>query len=97
MLAVPARKENLPNSIEPIIFGVRAFRFAPIKLAVSRKRAGMDSSGEYRHRAIACLRLASEAREPYVKVALTELAIEFSSMADSVETCGVDERRRRIS
>jgi hypothetical protein len=97
LLAVPARKENLPKQHRTYHLWVRAFRFAPIKLAVSRKRAGMDSSGEYRHRAIACLRLASEAREPYVKVALTELAIEFSSMADSVETCGVDERRRRIS
>ena len=57
----------------------------------------MDTAGEYRHRAISCLRLASEAREPYVKVALTELAIELSSLANSVETCGVDERRRKIS
>ncbi len=44
----------------------------------------MDTAGEYRQRAIACLRLASEASEAYVKVALTELAIEFSSQADSV-------------
>jgi predicted AAA+ superfamily ATPase len=74
------------------------FRFAPDEgLRSQDKGAGMDSAGEYRHRAIACLRLASEAAEPYVKVALTELAIEFSSMADSVETCGVDERRWKIS
>jgi hypothetical protein len=38
---------------------------------------------------------ASEASEAYVKVALTELAIEFSAKADSVETCGVDERRAK--
>ena len=53
----------------------------------------MDTAGEYRHRAISCLRLASEARESYVKVALTELAIELSSLADSVETCGIDQHR----
>jgi hypothetical protein len=54
----------------------------------------MDTAAEYRQRATACLRLASEASEPYVKAALTELAVEFSSLADSVETCGVDDEGR---
>jgi hypothetical protein len=63
----------------------------------SRKWAAMDTEGEYRQRAATCLRLANESRDAYVKVALTELAIELSSMADSVETCGIDERRPKIS
>jgi hypothetical protein len=49
------------------------------------KGTGMDTAREYRQRAVACLRLAKESREAYVKVALTELASEFSSLADSVE------------
>jgi hypothetical protein len=57
----------------------------------------MDTVGEYRQRAATCLRLANESRDAYVKVALTELAIELSSMADSVETCGIDERRQKVS
>jgi hypothetical protein len=57
----------------------------------------MDTAAEYRQRAMTCLRLASESSEPYVKAALTELAVELSSMADSLETCGVDEARRKMS
>ena len=45
----------------------------------------MDTAREYRQRAVACLRLANESREAYVKVALTELASEFRSLADSIE------------
>jgi len=40
---------------------------------------------EYRRRAQQCLQLAKEAREPYVKEALTELAEEFSKAADKLE------------
>jgi predicted AAA+ superfamily ATPase len=61
------------------------------------KEAGMDTIGEYRQRAATCLRLANESRDAYVRVALTELAIEFSSMADAVETCGSDDRRSKMS
>jgi hypothetical protein len=57
----------------------------------------MDTVGEYRQRAATCLRLANESRDAYVKVALTELAIELSSMADSVENCGIDEHRPKVS
>ena len=45
----------------------------------------MDTAREYRQRAVACLRLANESKEAYVKVALTELASEFRSLADSIE------------
>jgi hypothetical protein len=57
----------------------------------------MDTVGEYRQRAATCLRLATESSDAYVRVALTELAGELSSMADSVETYGGDERRSKIS
>jgi hypothetical protein len=57
----------------------------------------MDTAGEYRQRAAACLRLANESGDAYVRVALTELAGEFSSMAESVETNGSDKRRPNIS
>jgi hypothetical protein len=70
--------------------------FAPASVAVS-KGAGMDTAAEYRQRAITCLRLASESSEPYVKAALTELAVELSSLADSVETFGADEGRGKMS
>ena len=44
----------------------------------------MDNTArEYRQRAVACLRLANESREAYVKVALTELASKFRSLANS--------------
>jgi hypothetical protein len=57
----------------------------------------MDTAGEYRQRAAACLRLASESSDAYVKVALTELATEFSGMADTVETSEVDRSRQKAS
>jgi hypothetical protein len=57
----------------------------------------MDTVGEYRQRAATCWQLANESRDAYVRVALTELAIEFSSLADSVETDGSDKRRPNIS
>ena len=57
----------------------------------------MDTAREYRERAVACLRLANESRDAYVKVALTELASEFSDMADTVETGGIDQRPPKIS
>jgi hypothetical protein len=70
------------------------FGVAAMRLAVSRKGADMDTAREYRQRAVTCLRLANESSDAYVRVALTELASELSSMADSVETSGRDERRR---
>lgn len=57
----------------------------------------MDTAREYRQRAAVCLRLANESRDAYVKVALTELASELSSMADTVETRVVDRRWPSIS
>jgi hypothetical protein len=57
----------------------------------------MDTAREYRQRAVTCLRLANESSDAYVRVALTELASELSSMADSVETCSSDARRQRVS
>ena len=65
--------------------GVPGFGFGPIEGGCPKKGAGMDTAREYRQRAVACLRLAKESREAYVKVALTELASKFSSLADSVE------------
>jgi hypothetical protein len=49
----------------------------------------MDTAREYRQRAAVCLRLANDASEVYVKIALAELAGELSEMADNVETCGI--------
>jgi hypothetical protein len=40
---------------------------------------------EYRRRAQECFQLAKEAREPYAKEALTELAEEFNKAADKLE------------
>jgi hypothetical protein len=57
----------------------------------------MDTAREYRQRAVTCLRLANESSDAYVRVALTELASDFISMADSVETYDVDQRRRKTS
>jgi hypothetical protein len=57
----------------------------------------MDTAREYRQRAATCLRLARESNDAYVKVALTELANELGSMADTVESCEVDQRWPKIS
>ena len=46
----------------------------------------MTTSKEYRQRAEECLQLANEAREIYVRVALTELAGEFQKTADEMES-----------
>jgi hypothetical protein len=61
------------------------------------KGAGMDTAREYRQRAAVCLQLANESRDAYVRVALTELASDLSSMADTAETCEVDQRRPKVS
>jgi hypothetical protein len=57
----------------------------------------MDTAREYRQRAAVCLQLANESRDAYVKVALTELASDLSSMADTVESREVDRRWPSIS
>ncbi len=56
----------------------------------------MDTAGEYRQRAAVCLRLAYESRDVYVKAALTELASEFHGMAETAETCGIDQKLPRV-
>jgi hypothetical protein len=63
----------------------------------SRKGAGMDTAREYRQRAAVCLRLAHESPDAYVKIALTELAAELSSMADTAESHQADRRWPKIS
>ena len=45
----------------------------------------MDASRQYRQQEVFCLRLASEASEDYVKVALTELAIDYHQKAEEAE------------
>jgi hypothetical protein len=57
----------------------------------------MDSAREYRQRAAVCLRLAHESRDAFVKIALTELASEFSSMAETVERREAVRRWPKIS
>jgi hypothetical protein len=55
----------------------------------------MNTAREYWQHAAACLRLAHESSEFYVKVALTELAGEYCRKADTIETCGNDQRDRK--
>jgi hypothetical protein len=55
----------------------------------------MKTPKEYRLRAKECLRLANEATEFYVKVALAELATEFRKMADGMEPGPAAETCRR--
>jgi hypothetical protein len=57
----------------------------------------MDTAREYRQRAAACLRLATESSDVYVQAALTELASEFQGMADMAETSGIDQRPSKVS
>jgi hypothetical protein len=45
----------------------------------------MDASRQYRQQEVFCLRLASEANEDYVKLALTELAAEYRHKAEDAE------------
>jgi len=45
----------------------------------------MDASRQYRQQEVVCLRLASEASENYVKVALTELAADFHQKAEQAK------------
>ena len=45
----------------------------------------MQTSKEYRHNAEICLKLASETKEIYAKVALVDLATEFRALADDLE------------
>ena len=45
----------------------------------------MQTSKEYRHNAEICLKLASETKEIYAKVALIDLATEFRAFAEDLE------------
>ncbi len=45
----------------------------------------ISTSDEYRQRAEECLKLASAAKEPYVRAALLELVAEFSRMAETLK------------
>jgi hypothetical protein len=45
----------------------------------------MPTSREYRHRAEECLKLANETAEIYARMALLELAGEFSAMAQQID------------
>jgi hypothetical protein len=45
----------------------------------------MQSSKQYRHNAAVCLKLASEAKEVYAKMALIDLAREFRALAEDLE------------
>jgi hypothetical protein len=51
----------------------------------------MDVPRQYRQQEVFCLRLASEASENYVKVALTELATDYHQKAEDAE------RRRQLT
>jgi hypothetical protein len=48
----------------------------------------MDAPRQYRAQEVFCLRLASEAREDYVKTALTELAADYRKRAEDAEQRG---------
>ena len=54
----------------------------------------MDNAREYRQRAATCLRLAHESTDIYVKLALTELASEFSDKAGTIEIEQRGQQRR---
>jgi hypothetical protein len=45
----------------------------------------MQTSKEYRHNAEVCLRLASETKEIYAKMALIDLATKFRVLAEDLE------------
>ena len=45
----------------------------------------MQTSKEYRHNAEICLRLASETKEVYARMALIDLATEFRALAEALE------------
>jgi hypothetical protein len=45
----------------------------------------MQTSREYRHNAAVCLKLASETKEIYAKMALIDLAREFRALAQDLE------------
>jgi hypothetical protein len=45
----------------------------------------MQSSKESRHNAQVCLKLASETKELYAKMALIDLATEFRALAEDLE------------
>jgi hypothetical protein len=60
-----------------------------LSLAIARSRDGsevrVETSKVYRQQAAECLQFANEASDAYVKVALTELSIEFLRKAEAVE------------
>jgi hypothetical protein len=45
----------------------------------------MQTTKQYRHNAEVCLKLASETKEIYAKIALTDLATEFRGLAEDLE------------
>jgi hypothetical protein len=53
------------------------------------------STMEFRQRAIDCLRLANEATDTYVKVALTDLAAELRQKAAASDRCDRHQAGRR--
>jgi len=52
------------------------------------------STMEFRQRAIDCLRLANEATDAYVKVALTDLAVELRQKAEAFDRCDRQSKER---
>jgi hypothetical protein len=90
------RPDGIPEQNPTYALGA-SFGFAAERLAARETGAGMDTAREYRQRAAVCLRLANESRDAYVREALTELASDLSSMADTAETREVDGRWPSIS
>jgi hypothetical protein len=45
----------------------------------------MQTAKQYRHNAEVCLKLASETKEIYAKMALIDLATEFRALAEDLE------------
>ena len=60
-------------------------------------KAAMAMARQYRQRADDCRRLANEASDAYVRVALAELAMEFRKMADDADDADDAERREELS
>jgi hypothetical protein len=64
---------------------VRLRRSGTEVLVMKFGAATMQSSKEYRHNAQVCLKLASETKELYAKMALIDLATEFRALAEDLE------------
>jgi hypothetical protein len=79
------REARAPSRLQP---GAKAQLVRRRDRKLAPEERPMDVPRQYRQQEVFCLRLASEASEDYVKVALTEMAMNYRHKAEDAEGRG---------